>query len=248
MQESSSPRWDRLGAGSVDLVDLAGDPRDDDASVDKLGCVSANVPSVFFVLTLMSSQRVVRNFRNLSATRVVPANEAMDVLAAGVARTRYELGLPHRVAVDRWTTVFQSTRRLCLLPRNRVVSTMTLHLCACNERLICRYVGNSWTIVYDTIYACQDREDDVSAGVKSTAVLFGSYVRPILAAFTLAFLALLVYAGIANGQSIGYFVVSCGGAAAHFLWQFVTWHPDVPEEGGAKFQVRICQTSHDGRC
>ena len=37
---------------------------------------------------------------------------------------------------------------------------------------------HSWTIVYDTIYACQDREDDVHAGVKSTALLFGSYVRP----------------------------------------------------------------------
>lgn len=97
----------------------------------------------------------------------------------------------------------------------------------------------SWTIVYDTIYACQDRADDVLVGIKSTAVLFGTYVRPILVLFTLAFLLLLVYAGVANGQSFGYFAVSCAGAAGHFLWQFWTWNPDVPAEGGAKFQVSV---------
>ncbi|PSS37511.1 hypothetical protein PHLCEN_2v718 [Hermanssonia centrifuga] len=94
-----------------------------------------------------------------------------------------------------------------------------------------------WTIVYDTIYACQDREDDVHAGVKSTAVLFGDYVRPILIAFTVAFLGLMTYAGMCNGQSFGYYLISCGGSAIHFAWQFLTWHVEVPEDGGAKFQV-----------
>ena len=32
-----------------------------------------------------------------------------------------------------------------------------------------------WAIVYDTIYAIQDREDDMKMGVKSSAILFGSY-------------------------------------------------------------------------
>jgi 4-hydroxybenzoate polyprenyltransferase len=32
-----------------------------------------------------------------------------------------------------------------------------------------------WAIVYDTIYAIQDREDDRKIGVKSSAILFGSY-------------------------------------------------------------------------
>lgn len=34
-----------------------------------------------------------------------------------------------------------------------------------------------WTIGYDTIYACQDREDDALIGVKSTARLFGDNVK-----------------------------------------------------------------------
>ena len=32
-----------------------------------------------------------------------------------------------------------------------------------------------WAIAYDTIYALQDREDDRLIGVKSSAILFGSY-------------------------------------------------------------------------
>lgn len=34
-----------------------------------------------------------------------------------------------------------------------------------------------WTIGYDTIYACQDKEDDAMIGVKSTARLFGQKVK-----------------------------------------------------------------------
>jgi 4-hydroxybenzoate polyprenyltransferase len=34
-----------------------------------------------------------------------------------------------------------------------------------------------WVIGYDTIYACQDREEDARIGVKSTARLFGARVR-----------------------------------------------------------------------
>ena len=34
-----------------------------------------------------------------------------------------------------------------------------------------------WTIGYDTIYACQDKEDDALIGVKSTARRFGKHVK-----------------------------------------------------------------------
>ena len=33
--------------------------------------------------------------------------------------------------------------------------------------------GVAWTLVYDTIYAHQDKRDDAAIGVKSTALLFG---------------------------------------------------------------------------
>lgn len=43
--------------------------------------------------------------------------------------------------------------------------------------------GVCWTLVYDTIYAHQDKLDDVKAGVKSTALLFGEQTRPWLSGF-----------------------------------------------------------------
>ena len=36
-----------------------------------------------------------------------------------------------------------------------------------------------WSVVYDTMYAMADREDDIKAGVKSTAILFGDADRVI---------------------------------------------------------------------
>lgn len=43
------------------------------------------------------------------------------------------------------------------------------------------YVANVlWTLVYDTMYAITDREDDLKIGVKSTAILFGEQDRLIL--------------------------------------------------------------------
>jgi len=43
--------------------------------------------------------------------------------------------------------------------------------------------GIFWTLAYDTIYAHQDREDDVLIGVKSTAVHFGENTKGWLSGF-----------------------------------------------------------------
>lgn len=73
---------------------------------------------------------------------------------------------------------------------------------------------------YDTIYAHQDVQDDVHAGVKSTALLLGQeYTKPALTAFSTGFLGLLAYAGYANDAGLGFYGVSCAGAAAHLAWQ-----------------------------
>ncbi|CAD6565249.1 MAG: Para-hydroxybenzoate--polyprenyltransferase, mitochondrial precursor (PHB:polyprenyltransferase) [Cyphobasidiales sp. Tagirdzhanova-0007] len=82
------------------------------------------------------------------------------------------------------------------------------------------YAGSiCWTIVYDTIYAHQDKTDDIDANVRSTALLFGSATKPILSAFSLSFLSLLTCAGHLNSQGLPFYLVSVGGAAAHLAWQ-----------------------------
>ena len=91
--------------------------------------------------------------------------------------------------------------------------------------------------MYDTEYGCQDRKDDVQAGVKSTALLFGDHVRSVLVGFAAVFVSCLVAAGALNGQTWVYYLVSVGGAVAHFAWQFATWDVDSPADCGAKFKV-----------
>jgi len=63
-----------------------------------------------------------------------------------------------------------------------------------------------WAITYDTIYAIQDREDDMKIGVKSSAILFGSYTWlgvGVAAFFMLLFLSL---AGEVSHLGTEYFV------------------------------------------
>lgn len=44
-----------------------------------------------------------------------------------------------------------------------------------SNMVILMVINICWVIAYDTMYAMVDRKDDLSIGVKSTAVLFGSY-------------------------------------------------------------------------
>jgi 4-hydroxybenzoate polyprenyltransferase len=44
--------------------------------------------------------------------------------------------------------------------------------------------GIAWTVVYDTLYAHQDKKDDAKLGLKSTALTFGDrWTKPILTGF-----------------------------------------------------------------
>ena len=55
------------------------------------------------------------------------------------------------------------------------------------------YAANlCWTVAYDTQYAMTDRPDDLKAGVKSTAILFGKYDLLIIGLLQVAFLGLLL--------------------------------------------------------
>jgi 4-hydroxybenzoate polyprenyltransferase len=75
-----------------------------------------------------------------------------------------------------------------------------------------------WTIGYDTIYALQDSKDDVKAGVKSTALLFGDHVK---LAVSLLYLAAVVFAEIALiGAGVGFLGhLGLFAFAVHLAWQ-----------------------------
>ncbi|WP_243042028.1 4-hydroxybenzoate octaprenyltransferase [Dyella sedimenti] len=52
-----------------------------------------------------------------------------------------------------------------------------------------------WSVIYDTQYAMVDREDDLKAGAKSTAILFGDADLPILGLLMATFLLAMLFVG-----------------------------------------------------
>ncbi|KAK2466372.1 hypothetical protein APHAL10511_002014 [Amanita phalloides] len=67
--------------------------------------------------------------------------------------------------------------------------------------------GICWTLVYDSIYAHQDKKDDVTAGIRSTALLFGAQTRPILSGLSFSAISLLSYAGYLNMHGAPFYCV-----------------------------------------
>jgi 4-hydroxybenzoate polyprenyltransferase len=63
-----------------------------------------------------------------------------------------------------------------------------------------------WAIVYDTIYAIQDKEDDKKIGVKSSAILFGSYTWLGVGLASFFMLLFLSLAGQVSNLGTEYFL------------------------------------------
>jgi 4-hydroxybenzoate polyprenyltransferase len=87
------------------------------------------------------------------------------------------------------------------------------------------YAGSiAWVVGYDTIYALQDIEDDVLAGVKSSARAMGRHVKPGVAACYA--IALLLWAGafwLRRPDPLA--VLALLPIAAHLVWQVATLDP-----------------------
>jgi 4-hydroxybenzoate polyprenyltransferase len=90
------------------------------------------------------------------------------------------------------------------------------------------YVGSIlWVIGYDTIYAHQDRDDDLLIGIKSTALLFGERTPTMLATFYAGAIVLIAAAGFMAGGGI-FFTIGIIGFAAHLAWQVSRLDIDDP--------------------
>jgi 4-hydroxybenzoate polyprenyltransferase len=96
--------------------------------------------------------------------------------------------------------------------------------------------GICWTLGYDTIYAHQDKEDDVLIGVKSSALALGAATRPALFVFYALALALFVAASLAAGLSWPVWP-ALALVALHLAWQAATVRIDDPADCLAKFRA-----------
>ncbi|HJS61218.1 MAG TPA: 4-hydroxybenzoate octaprenyltransferase [Pseudolabrys sp.] len=98
------------------------------------------------------------------------------------------------------------------------------------------YVGSIlWVIGYDTIYAHQDRDDDLLIGIKSTALLFGERTPTMLATFYAGAIVLIAAAGFMAGGGI-IFTIGIIGFAAHLAWQVSRLDIDDPAHCLALFK------------
>ena len=85
--------------------------------------------------------------------------------------------------------------------------------------------GMAWTLFYDTIYAHQDKEDDVLIGVKSTARLFGAATGKWLVLFqvlTVALMAAAILLALLPDAHLPKLALALGAPWAmgwHLLWQ-----------------------------
>ena len=81
------------------------------------------------------------------------------------------------------------------------------------------FIANiAWVLVYDTVYAMSDREDDLKIGLKSSAILFGEWDKRIVAVFQGLTLVLMLWVGLLNQMNWIYYVGLLMGAW-FFLYQ-----------------------------
>ncbi|KAI4356926.1 hypothetical protein L6164_000907 [Bauhinia variegata] len=94
--------------------------------------------------------------------------------------------------------------------------------------------GVFWTLLYDTIYAHQDKEDDIKVGVKSTALLFGDSTKTWTAGFGFACIGCLALSGF--NANIGWpYHAFLAAASGQLAWQVLTADLSSPADCSSKF-------------
>ena len=93
----------------------------------------------------------------------------------------------------------------------------------------------AWCMGYDTIYACQDREDDMAIGVGSSALSFGRHVRAgVMALYVLAIAAWAGAVWLVRPDPLA--LLALVPVAGHLAWQALTLRPDDGHGALARFR------------
>jgi len=88
------------------------------------------------------------------------------------------------------------------------------------ETIILYMTGVFWTLGYDTIYALQDKVDDLKIKVKSTAIKFRHDIKNFLFFCYISLITLLVALGFLTGRSFIYFIL-IAITALHLVFQVI---------------------------
>ena len=96
----------------------------------------------------------------------------------------------------------------------------------------------AWTVGYDTIYAHQDKEDDLIAGVKSSALKLGNKSRAVISLLYTVAITCWLLAGWRAGLGATFYV-AMSGAIVHFVWQVRSLKIDDPDNCLRLFRANI---------
>lgn len=103
----------------------------------------------------------------------------------------------------------------------------------------CLYAaGIFWTLGYDTIYAHQDKKDDLLIGVKSTALLFKEKTIYYLVIFYTMTIFLILIAGFLEGKNYLFYIL-LNVASIHFIWQLSTFDIENIDNCNKKFTSNV---------
>ncbi|MCZ6637523.1 MAG: 4-hydroxybenzoate octaprenyltransferase [Alphaproteobacteria bacterium] len=210
------------GAGCTfnDIVD-----RDLDAKVARTrmrpipsGAVSVRAAVMFLVLELMIGLGILAMFNNFT-------------IALGIASLALIFTYPFMKRITYWPQAWLGLTFNwgALLGFAAVTGTLG------PEAVALYTAGFFWTLGYDTIYAHQDRADDLLVGIKSLALKFGANTLPWLMGFFTAAGALMFAAGIMAGLGWAYYLL-LALAFAQLLWQALRVDIDDPHDCLAKFR------------
>ncbi|MCB2056589.1 MAG: 4-hydroxybenzoate octaprenyltransferase [Novosphingobium sp.] len=104
------------------------------------------------------------------------------------------------------------------------------------EVMAALYAGSVlWCVGYDTIYACQDREDDAMVGIGSSALTLGRHLRTGVAGFYAGALALWALAfWLLRPDWLA--LLALVPAGLHLAWQVLTLEDADAENALARFR------------
>ncbi|KAJ8925586.1 hypothetical protein NQ315_009426 [Exocentrus adspersus] len=94
--------------------------------------------------------------------------------------------------------------------------------------------GICWTIIYDTIYAHQDKTDDLRLGIKSTAIKFDQDTKFWLSGFASMMIGNLILSGVMCDQTWPYYT-AVTLVATHLASQINTLKINNPTDCSKKF-------------
>ena len=88
------------------------------------------------------------------------------------------------------------------------------------ETIILYSAAIFWTLGYDTIYALQDRRDDLKIKIKSTAIKFKHDIKNFLFFCYISLIASLISLGILTDRSLLYFILIIT-SSVHLIYQIL---------------------------